>query len=81
MRSALAGLVLAGCLLGEAKGAEKTGSFLYQPAYAIDHLLLHAAEGMKAEDGYENRMGVAGHSPPLACLDRARRACRKRALP
>src|SRR5205823_4861165 len=33
--------------------------------YAIDDLLLHAAEGMEAEDGLENRMGIAGHSPPL----------------
>ena len=35
--------------------------------HAADDLLLHAAKGVEAEDGLENRLGIAGHSSRL-CL-------------
>ncbi len=55
MRSVLAALLLAGCWPGEARTAEqpaeKTASFLYQPAYAIDHLLRLPAEEYRPQPG------------------------------
>jgi len=48
---------------------------------SANDILLHPAECMETENGLENRLRVAGHSAASACKDRARRACRKRALP
>jgi hypothetical protein len=51
MRSVLAALVLAGCWLGSAKASDGAGSYLYQPACSIDHLLRLPAEEYRPQPG------------------------------